>query len=151
MNSALRLSLGVFSIFGAIVFANGINDVDSSLTSTLVIAVIYQVLLAILGGILYLLGFTLDFAKTNEIEPEKTEQEKGFEIKEILTDGSKIIGTFDGKEIYDGVKVLFENGHTADYVYQKAIDYDKIENIDLSKLTPGALIMEPGVVYIPVK
>jgi len=152
MITASRLALSAVCIFGAIVFSNQINDVDTSLLSSASIAVLYQVILAVIGGLSYLIGSKLGLVKqTSEITVQQLEDEDGFEIKDVNSDNSKVIGVFGGSKIYDKVRVVFQNGFEADYVYENTIKFENVDNLDVSNLTPGSLILGPGIVYVPVK
>ena len=151
MITASRLALSTICIFGAIVFSNVINDVDASLLSSAIIAVIFQVILATIGVIVYFVSTKLGIYKPeDEILVEQLEDD-GFEIKDVNTDHGKIIGAFGGSNIYDKVKVTFNNGVETDYVYDNTIKFESEETLDVSNLTPGALILGPGIVYVPVK
>ena len=152
MITASRLALSAFCIFGAIVFSNVINDVDASLLSSATIAVLYQVILAAIGAIAYFISMKLGIYKPeDEISVKQLEDEEGFEIKDVNTDHAQIIGVFGGSNIYDKVKVTFQNGFETDYVYDNTIKFENEENLDVSNLTPGSLILSPGIVYVPIK
>ena len=91
------------------------------------------------------------FKPSEEISVQQLEDEEGFEIKDVNSDNSKIIGVFGGTNIYDKVIVSFQNGFKAEYVYDNTIKFENEENLDVSNLTPGSLILGPGIVYVPVK
>lgn len=152
MITTSRLVLSAFCIFGAIVFANEINDVDASLLSSATIAVIYQVILATIGATIFLIASKSGLIKIKkEVHAEQVEEDHGFEIKDVNTDGAEIVGTFGGSNIYNKVKVIFENGFEADYEYDTTIKFENIDKLDVSNLTPGSLILGPGIVYVPIK
>ena len=152
MITASRLAMSAVCIFGAIVFSNVINDVDTSLLSSATIALLYQFILAIIGAIAYFISMKLGiFKPTEEISVKQLEDEEGFEITDVNSDNSKIIGVFGGTNIYDKVIVSFQNGFEAEYVYDNTIKIGNVENLDVSNLTPGSLILGPGIVYVPAK
>lgn len=151
MITASRLALSAVCIFGAIVFSNSINDVDASLLSSATIAVLYQVILAAIGAVAYFISMKLGIFKPEEITVEQLNDEEGFEIKDVNSDNSKIIGVFGGTNIYDKVIVSFQNGFEAEYVYDNTIKFENVDKLDVSNLTPGSLILGPGIVYVPVK
>lgn len=152
MITTSRLALSAFCIFGAIAFANEINDVDASLLSSATIAVIYQVILAAISATIFLIASKSGLIKIEkEVPAEQVEEDHGFEIKDVNTDGAEIVGTFGGSNIYSKVKVIFENGFEADYEYDTTIKFENIDKLDVSNLTPGSLILGPGIVYVPVK
>ena len=152
MITASRLAMSAVCIFGAIVFSNQINDVDTSLLSSLSIAILYQLILALIGGVSYLIAFKLGFIKhANEIAVQQINDEEGFEIKDVNSDNSTVIGVFGGSKIYDKVRVVFQNGFEADYVYENTIKFENVDNLDVSNLTPGSLILGPGIIYVPIK
>ena len=151
MITTSRLALSAFCIFGAIAFANEINDVDASLLSSATIAVIYQVILAAIGATIFLIGAKSGLIKTTKEVVPVVEEDHGFEIKDVNTDGAEVVGTFGGSNIYNKVKVIFENGFEADYEYDTTIKFENVDKLDVSNLTPGSLILGPGIVYVPVK
>lgn len=152
MITASRLALSAFCIFGAIVFSNTINDVDASLLSSATIALLFQFILAIIGAIAYFISMKLGiFKPSEEISVQQIEDEEGFEITDVNSDNSKIIGVFGGTNIYDKVIVSFQNGFKTEYVYNNTIKFENEENLDVSNLTPGSLILGPGIVYVPIK
>ena len=158
MNNTTRLILSSASLLGILLLSNSINDVDASILSAVVIVVIYQGALALIGGLTFLLARHFDLlpeeeeeeeVATQEITVKQLEQEKGFEIKDISFDHAKVIGTFGGKDIFDTAKVIFENGYEKIYTFADTIKYDSPEKLNVSALTPGSLIVEPGIVYVP--
>ena len=154
MNNTTRLILSSASLLGILLLSNSINDVDASILSAAVIVVIYQGALALIGGLTFLLARHFDLlpeeeVATQEITVKQLEQEKGFEIKDISFEHAKVIGTFGGKDIFDTAKVIFENGYEKIYTFADTIKYDSPEKLNVSALTPGSLIVEPGIVYVP--
>ena len=152
MKIATKLGLSSVCIFGAIAFSNEINNVDTSYLNAIVIAIIYQAFLAVVGGIAYVVGTSSGFIQPKaEITPKQLEDEQGFDIKEIITEGQKVVGKFGGKDIHEQVKVIFNNGFETFYRFDNTIKYDNPDKLDVSGLTPGSLILEPGIVYVPIK
>lgn len=143
MGNGLRLALSSASIFGAIVFSDFVNDNQINLLVTLVVTGIYQVALMVIGALSYFFTRTV---KAEDIANVEDLEEAGFEIQEIITKDSKVIGKFGGESIFDAVKVIFKNGHEAKYVFSDTLKY---ENLDVNHLKPGSLVLEPGLVYVP--
>ena len=75
------------------------------------------------------------------------EDDEGFEIKDIITKESKVIGTFDDGDIYDVVDVLFKNGLSVKYKYFNVIHEANVSDVSYD-LPAGSLILK-NVVYIP--
>lgn len=114
----------------------------------------YEIFLALLGVISYFIFGPVDVVtKAEAEEPEKIvpEEEDGFEITDISFDHAKEIGSYQGKAIYDTAKVKFKNGYEALYTFADTIKFKSAEEINPSDLTPGSLIVSPGIVYVPNK
>lgn len=157
MNTAIRFAIGALSIFGALALSNELNDTNVSLMNAFVLSLISQVVLSMIGTIIFMIAsqFKHDDLKEHVGIDEDidlpTYDQGDFEIKEIITDNFKVIGNFEGKPIYEGVKVIFDNGYEAQYKFENVIRCNDIESMDVSDLTPGSLILQPGVIYVPIQ
>lgn len=154
MKNALGLILSSASLLGILLFSNYVNDVDASFSSSLILVGMYEIFLALLGVISYFIFGPVDVVtKAEAEEPEKIvlEEEDGFEITDISFDHAKEIGSYQGKAIYDTAKVKFKNGYEALYTFADTIKFKSAEEINPSDLTPGSLIVSPGIVYVPNK
>ena len=152
MSLTYRWVMSGLSLFGIIIFANYINDIETNFVSTLVIVVLYQIFLAVIGALSYFVGKSLNLIHDEppkEAKPSENIAEE-FDIHDISFDGSKVIGNFGGKEIYDVAKIAFKNGLKKNYKFSDTIKYDNFETIDISKLKPGSIVLDPGIVYEPM-
>ena len=157
MKTSVLLFLSFASFLGILLVSNAINDVETSFLSVITIVALYQVLLAVLGGLAFVIATMMGIELIKE-EPQQQEptskvlgNEEDFEIKDISFDHAKVIGHFGGKEIYDSAKVQFANGFEKIYTFADTVKLDSPEKFNLSAMTPGSLIVEPGIVYVPSK
>lgn len=155
MKNALGLIISSASLLGILFFSNYVNDVDASFSSMLILVGIYEIFLAVLGVISYFIFGPIDtVSKIETEEPVKSPaqvEEDGFEITDISFDHAKEIGSYQGKAIYDTAKVKFKNGYEAIYTFADTIKFKSAEEINPAELTPGSLIVSPGIVYVPNK
>lgn len=153
MSLKYRWILSGLSLFGIIVFANYINDIETRFLSTLIIVVLYQLFLAVIGASSYFIGKHLNLIKDEPISNNEEQEAliEEFDIHDINFDGSKVIGHFGGKEIYDVAKIAFKNGLQKNYKFSDTIKYENFETIDVSKLKPGSIVLDPGIVYEPMQ
>ena len=157
MKTSVRLFLSFASFLGILLVSNAINDVETSFLSVLTIVALYQVFLAVLGGLAFVIATMMGIELIKEeLKPKEPTSkvlgnEEDFEIKDISFDHAKVIGHFGGKEIYDSAKVQFANGFEKIYTFADTVKLDSPEKFNLSAMTPGSLIVEPGIVYVPSK
>lgn len=157
MKTSVRLFLSFASFLGVLLVSNSINDVETSFLSVLTIVALYQVFLAVLGGLAFVIATMMGIELIKEeLKPQEPTSkvlgnEEDFEIKDISFDHAKVIGHFGGKEIYDSAKVKFANGFEKIYTFADTVKLDSPEKFNLSAMAPGSLIVEPGIVYVPNK
>lgn len=153
MSLTFRWVMSGFSLFGILLFSNYINDAETHVLSSLVIVAIYQVILAIIGAASYFIGKNLnlidDVVSTDENLVSSPNAVEEFDIYDISFDGSRVVGHFGGKEIYDTAKISFNNGLQKEYKFADTIKYENLETLDVSKLKPGSVVLDPGIVYEP--
>ena len=70
-----------------------------------------------------------------------------FEVCDVFTENSKVIGYFQDQEIFDIVDVKFKNGLTVKYKYFDTL-HMSVEDIIHDILPAGALVVEK-VIYVP--
>lgn len=158
MKTSVRLFLSFATFLGILLVSNSINDVETSFLSVLTIVALYQVFLAFIGGLVFIIASMMGIDLTEQ-QPKQNEEpvskvlgnEEDFEIKDISFDHAKVIGHFGGKEIYDSAKVKFANGFEKLYTFADTVKLDAPEKFNLSAMAPGSLIVEPGIVYVPNK
>ena len=157
MKTSVRLFLSFAYFLGILLVSNSINDVETSFLSVLTIVVLYQVFLAVLGGLAFVIATMMGIELIKEeLKPKEPTSkvlgnEEDFEIKDISFDHAKVIGHFGGKEIYDSAKVKFANGIEKIYTFADTVKLDSPEKLNISAMAPGSLIVEPGIVYVPNK
>lgn len=160
MNVVSRVALGTVSLMAVISLNNFIIDAESGLLATFAIASLYQVIVFFIGG---LAGVFVAFAKSRNLtgpiivdDPEDVEIRRQYEeakepvnVTNVCHKEAKIIGNFRDGHIYDEVNVTFSNGVTLPYKFDTTIGNFKNGAVDHSSLKGGALVVEPGIVYIP--
>ena len=157
MKTSVRLFLSFVYFLGILLVSNSINDVETSFLSVLTIVALYQVFLAVLGGLAFVIATMMGIELIKEeLKPKEPTSkvlgnEEDFEIKDISFDHAKVIGHFGGKEIYDSAKVKFANGIEKIYTFADTVKLDSPEKLNISAMAPGSLIVEPGIVYVPNK
>ena len=162
MNVVSRVALGTVSLMAVISLNNFIIDAESGLLATFAIAALYQVIVFFIGG---LAGTLAAFAKSRNLtgtiiadDPEDEEIRRHFEeVKEpvnvtgVCHKKAKIIGNFQDEQIYDTLEVTFSNGITLPYQFDTTIGNFKNGLVDRAVLKGGALVLEPGIVYVPIQ
>ena len=157
MKTSVRLFLSFVYFLGILLVSNSINDVETSFLSVLTIVALYQVFLAVLGGLAFVIATMMGIELIKEeLKPKEPTSkvlgnEEDFEIQDISFDHAKVIGHFGGKEIYDSAKVKFANGIEKIYTFADTVKLDSPEKLNISAMAPGSLIVEPGIVYVPNK
>ena len=162
MNVVSRVALGTVSLMAVISLNNFIIDAESGLLATFAIASLYQVMVFFIGG---LAGVFVAFAKSRNLtgpiivdDPEDVEIRRQYEeakepvnVTEVCHKKAKIIGNFQDGQIYDTLEVTFSNGITLPYQFDTTIGNFKNGTFDHAALKGGALVLEPGIVYVPIQ
>lgn len=162
MNVVSRVALGTVSLMAVISLNNFIIDAESGLLATFAIASLYQVIVFFIGG---LVGILAAFAKSRNLtgpiiadDPEDEEIRRRFEeakepvnVTGVCHKKAKIIGNFQDEQIYDTLEVTFSNGITLPYQFDTTIGNFKNGTFDHAALKGGALVLEPGIVYVPIQ
>lgn len=155
MNKTYRLAWSSVCLFGIILVSNAINEIETHYALAAAIVVWYQIALIFVGNFARMI--TRRFSCINQSTDDKVEEKveelsfDEFEIADINFNNSKVIGTFRDSNIYDSVTVVFDNGYEAIYNFYATIKVQNLEALDPSELTPGALIVSPGIIYVPAQ
>jgi hypothetical protein len=97
-----------------------------------------------------LISRTIEYLRVKRLANEKQIVEDGFNIKNYDFTDSKVIGHFHGQNIYEQIKVIFENGYIALYEFCQTVDDFKDSYFDVDSIHPGSLILNGGIIYKPV-
>ncbi len=160
MNVVARVLFGTASLAAVISLNNYIIDAESSLMATLAIATLYQAAVFLVGGLVGTIAF---FAKSRNLsgpiiadDPEDVAlREEAAHLNEpvnvtgVCSENARIIGNFQDERIYDMLEVTFSNGITLPYKFDTTIGNFKNGTFDHSALKGGALVLSPGIVYVP--
>ena len=159
MNVVARVVLGTASLMAVISLNNYIIDAESSVAATLAIAALYQAIVFFIGGVA---GSLSTFAKSRNLSGPIIEDDPEDEmyremavveqvnVTNVCHKEAKIIGNFQDEHIYDSIDVTFSNGVTLPYKFDTTIGNFKNGTFDQSALKGGALVLAPGIVYVPI-
>ena len=162
MNVVARVLLGTASLTAVISLNNYIIDAESSLMATLAIVTLYQAAVFFAGG---LAGAIALFAKSRNLSgsiiaddpedvalrEEATHLNEPVNVTNVCSENARIIGNFQDERIYDTLEVTFSNGITLPYQFDTTIGNFKNGLVDRAALKGGALVLEPGIVYVPIQ
>ena len=155
MNIVARVLYGTASLAAVISLNNYIIDAESSLLTTLAIAVLCQVMVFFIGGLFGSIAF---FAKSRGLDGpfivddpevaalrESGPAEEAVNVANVCSKKAAVIGNFQDERIYDLLEVTFSNGITLPYKFDTTLGNFKNGTFDHSALKGGALVLAPGM------
>ncbi len=150
MHVVSRVFAGTLSLAAVISLNNFVIDAESSVLTTFAIAGMYQAMVFFVGG---LIGVTSLFRKTHEGGDRQAHPMDGapesVNVTHVCNKKAKVIGSFEDEHIYDILDVTFSNGITLPYKFDTTISNFKNGAINHDDIKGGALVLTPGIVYVP--
>ena len=143
----------------AMLFSDFCNGHEIDFVNSLILGCVYYAIIIVVSAILYLLlgeKFKAFFEDEDLTPKEEITQSQNindvidddrFEVCDVFTENSKVIGYFQDQEIFDIVDVKFKNGLTVKYKYFDTLHMN-VEDIIHDILPAGALVVEK-VIYVP--